>query len=136
MDPSAKVDELAQADPTKYRGRDDKFFAEYMVHFDYDSPTLRNSEKTKVAYVADYLKANPANGVEVNGHCDERGTDQYNMSLGEQRALAVREELIRMGIDSDRILTASFGRSRPLDATHSDAAHAKNRRDQFVLLNP
>jgi peptidoglycan-associated lipoprotein len=128
---------LSQPSPTKYPGlKNDQIFAAYMVHFEYDSPSIKSTEKSKVAYVADYLKANPANGVEVNGHCDERGTDQYNYSLGDRRALAVRDELIQMGVGADRILTASYGRSRPLDTSHDEAARAKNRRDQFVLLNP
>ena len=126
----------AQPSPEKYSGpKDDKIFAAYMVHFEYDSPTVKSTEKSKVEYVANYLKANPANGVEVNGHCDERGTDQYNFSLGDRRALSARDELIAMGISADRITTVSYGRSRPLDPANTDAARAKNRRDQFVLLS-
>jgi peptidoglycan-associated lipoprotein len=127
--------EITQPPPDKYSNRDDKFFAEYIVHFEYDSPTVKSSEKSKVAYVADYLKANPSKGVEVNGHCDERGTDQYNYSLGDRRALAARDELMAMGVSGDRILTVSYGRSRPLDTSHTETARAQNRRDQFVLLS-
>jgi outer membrane protein OmpA-like peptidoglycan-associated protein len=65
------------------------------VYFDFDSSVLKGSEKPKVSAVADYLKANSANAVRVEGNCDERGTEEYNRSLGERRALAVREELIR-----------------------------------------
>ena len=114
--------------------RDEKIFEAYRVQFDYDSAVIKSSEKSKIAAVADHLKANPAAGVEVEGHCDERGTDQYNYSLGEQRALAAREELIRLGVNGAHVMTKSYGRSRPIDTGHSDESHARNRRDQFVLL--
>jgi peptidoglycan-associated lipoprotein len=127
--------DLSQPSPDKYSRRDDSVFQAYNVHFEYDSPSVRSSEKSKVEHVADYLKANPANGVEVSGHCDERGTDQYNFSLGERRALAVRDELIQLGIEANRIQTVSFGRSRPVDSGRTEEARAKNRRDQFVLLS-
>jgi peptidoglycan-associated lipoprotein len=127
---------VPQPSADKYPGpRDEKIFEAYMVHFDYDSPSVRSSEQSKIAYVADYLKSHPDNGLEVQGHCDERGTDQYNFSLGDRRALAVRDELIKAGVGGDRILTVSFGRSRPIDTGHSDAAHSRNRRAQFVLLS-
>ena len=115
--------------------RDETKFEADTVHFDYDSSVVKSSEKPKVQHVADYLKANAGNtGLEIQGHCDERGTDEYNRSLGERRALALREEIIAMGVDGSRVLTVSFGRSRPIDTGHSDEAHARNRRGQFVLL--
>jgi len=104
------------------------------VYFDYDKSTIRESEKSKVASVADYLKGNPAVAVLIEGHCDERGTEEYNRALGERRALALREELVRLGIDANRVDTVTFGRDRPADTGHSDAAHAKNRRGEFVVL--
>jgi peptidoglycan-associated lipoprotein len=104
------------------------------VHFDYDSTIIRSGEKSKVAHVADYLKGNPSVAVEVDGHCDERGTDEYNRALGERRALALREELVRLGVDSSRVDTVSFGRDKPVDTGHSEASHAKNRRGEFVVL--
>jgi len=115
--------------------RDEKVFEADTVHFEYDSSVVKSSEKSKVADVADHLKGSQNTGVEIQGHCDERGTDQYNYSLGERRALALREELIALGVDGSRIMTVSFGRSRPVDTGHSDEAHAKNRRGVFVLLS-
>ena len=106
------------------------------VHFDYDSSNLRASEKPRVQAVADYLKANTANAVKIEGHCDERGTDEYNRSLGVRRAAALRTELIAMGIDGGRVDTISFGRDKPVDTGHSEASHAKNRRGEFVVLTP
>jgi peptidoglycan-associated lipoprotein len=108
----------------------------YTVHFDYDSSVVKAGEKSKVASVADYLKSNSGNAVEVQGNCDERGTDEYNRSLGERRALALREELVRLGIDLNRVDTISFGRDHPVDTGHSEAAHKKNRRGDFVVLTP
>jgi len=106
------------------------------VYFDYDSSVVKDSEKSKVAAVADYLKANSPAAVKVEGNCDERGTEEYNRSLGERRALAVREELVGLGIDATRVDTVSYGKDRPVDPGHNDAAWSKNRRDDFVLLTP
>jgi peptidoglycan-associated lipoprotein len=106
------------------------------VYFDFDSSVLKTSEQPKVAAVADYVKANPGKAVRVEGNCDERGTEEYNRSLGERRALAVREELIRLGIDPTRIDTKSYGKDRPVDPGHDESAWKKNRRDDFVVLTP
>ena len=89
-----------------------------------------------MAAVADYLKANSGKAVRVEGNCDERGTEEYNRSLGERRALAVREELIRLGIDPTRVDTISYGKDRPVDPGHDEAAWKKNRRDDFIVLSP
>jgi peptidoglycan-associated lipoprotein len=106
------------------------------VYFDFDSSVLRTSEKPKVAAVADYLKANSAAAVRVEGNCDERGTEEYNRSLGERRALAVREELIRLGIDQTRADTISYGKDKPAVPGHDEAAWKQNRRDDFIVLTP
>ena len=111
-------------------------FASQTVHFDYDSSAINVGEQPKAASVADYLKGNQAVAVEIQGHCDERGTEEYNRSLGERRALALREELVRLGVDPTRVDTISFGEDRPADAGHSDEAWSKNRRGEFVLLTP
>lgn len=106
------------------------------IHFEYDSAVVKPAEHSKVTAVADYLKSNASNAVKVEGHCDERGTDEYNRSLGERRAQAIREELVKAGVDAGRVDTVSFGRDRPVDTGHSDAAHRKNRRGEFVALTP
>jgi len=106
------------------------------IHFEYDSATVRPSEHSKITAVADYLKSNTSNAVKVEGHCDERGTDEYNRALGERRAIAIREELVKAGVEAGRVDTVSFGRDRPVDTGHSDAAHRKNRRGEFVALTP
>jgi peptidoglycan-associated lipoprotein len=86
--------------------------------------------------VANYLKSNGGQAVLVEGHCDERGTPEYNRALGERRALSVRESLISLGVPGEGIHTVSFGEDRPADPGHNDAAWAKNRRAEFVLLKP
>ena len=106
------------------------------VHFDYDSTVVKTGEKPKVAAVADYLKGNPASAVRVEGHCDERGTEEYNRALGERRALALREGLARLGIDPTRVDTISYGKDRPVDTGRDEASHKKNRRGEFILLSP
>jgi outer membrane protein OmpA-like peptidoglycan-associated protein len=107
------------------------------VHFDYDSVAIRGNEKPHVEAVASYMKSAPANvAVLVEGHCDERGTEEYNRALGERRALAIREALIASGVDSQKIATRSYGKDRKLDLGPSEAAHARNRRGEFVVLTP
>jgi peptidoglycan-associated lipoprotein len=113
--------------------RDHEIFKANTVHFDYDSSVVRSGEKSKVKAVADYLKANMADAVEIEGHCDERGTEEYNRSLGDRRALALREALAAQGVDPMRVDTISYGKDRPVDTGKSEASHRKNRRGEFVL---
>jgi peptidoglycan-associated lipoprotein len=81
------------------------------------------------------LKQNGNARVQIEGHCDERGTTEYNLALGERRANAVREFLMKMGIPKSRIDTISYGKERPSDMGHDDAAWAKNRRAVFVITS-
>jgi peptidoglycan-associated lipoprotein len=104
------------------------------VMFDYDSARIRPSEISKLEAVAAYLKSNPGKLV-IEGHCDERGTAEYNRALGERRALAARDELDKLGIDSSRMSTISYGKDRPVDMAHDEAAWAKNRRCEFVVVS-
>ena len=105
------------------------------VFFDFDSSVIRGSEKHKVTAVADYLKANAGKAVRVEGNCDERGTEEYNRSLGERRASAVRDALIGEGIAQTRVDTKSWGKDNPAnDQGHDEGAWKKNRRDEFIVL--
>lgn len=115
---------------------DPSFFAASTVYFEFDRATIKPSETGKIDSVVSHLKSNPKNAVQVEGHCDERGTEQYNLSLGERRALAVREYLVTAGIQPDRVFTISYGESRPAVPGHNEAAWSKNRRGAFVLLTP
>jgi len=106
------------------------------VHFAYDSSVVRSGDKSKIADVASYLKSNPQAAVRVEGNADERGTEEYNRSLGERRALAAREQLVGLGIQSDRVDTLSYGEDKPVDPGHNEGAWKQNRRDDFILLTP
>ncbi len=103
------------------------------VLFGFDSFQVPAAERPKVEEVADYLRSNPDIVVVVEGHCDERGSREYNLSLGEQRAQAVRSYLVNLGISPDRIQTVSFGKERPIDPGHNEAAWRLNRRAEFVF---
>ena len=97
------------------------------------APTRHSRLRTWVAAVAELLKATPAIVLVVEGNCDERGTNEYNISLGERRALAVREQLIALGVDGARVQTVSYGEERPVDAGHDENAWVKNRRADFAF---
>ena len=104
------------------------------VYFDYDSAKVRPSEVSKLEAVAAWMKSNPHANLVVEGYCDERGTAEYNRALGERRAQAAREELVHMGVSAGRITTISYGKDRPADLGHDEAAWAKNRRCEFVAV--
>jgi peptidoglycan-associated lipoprotein len=110
--------------------------ASYTVHFKYDSAAVQKSEKANLEAVASALSADATAKLLIEGHCDERGTDEYNRSLGERRALALREALAKIGVDPSRVRTISYGKDKPADTGHDEAAWAKNRRGEFVLLHP
>jgi peptidoglycan-associated lipoprotein len=82
------------------------------------------------------LKSDPSTKLTIEGNCDERGTEEYNRSLGDRRALAAREALAKMGVDPARIRTISYGKDKPVDPGHDESAWSQNRRDDFVLLHP
>ena len=107
-----------------------------MVNFDYDSAAIRPVDMPKIEQVARHLIQNPNFLLQVEGHCDERGTEQYNLSLGERRALAVTEQIIRLGIAPNRIRTLSLGEEVPLVDSSSQDAYSQNRRGEFVLMVP
>jgi peptidoglycan-associated lipoprotein len=113
---------------------DREMFRGNTVYFGFDRSAITRAELAKVAAVAEYLKVNSDSKLLIEGHCDERGTEGYNMALGERRALAIREAMLNMGISGDRITTISYGEARPADTGRTDAAYAKNRRGEFVLL--
>jgi peptidoglycan-associated lipoprotein len=110
--------------------------AAYTIHFAFDSAVIRGSEQASLQSVAQALAADPNTKLLVEGNCDERGTEEYNRSLGERRALAAREALAKLGVDPMRIRTESFGKDKPADTGHDEAAWQKNRRDDFILLLP
>jgi peptidoglycan-associated lipoprotein len=106
------------------------------IHFAYDSAVIRDSDQANLQAVASYLNANPNDKLLVQGNCDERGTEEYNRALGERRALAAREALAQLNVDPMRIRTISYGKDRPVDPGHDEAAWRANRRDDFGVLLP
>lgn len=128
---------LTDIGPLENYNQDRTQFENNRVQFDYDSAAIKGSERPKVDTVASFMKGAAANvALLVEGHCDERGTEEYNRALGERRALAVREALISAGADGAKIVTRSFGKDRKLDTSESESGHAKNRRAEFVVLTP
>ena len=103
------------------------------VYFDYDSSLVAGSERAKVEAVSQHLKQNNQVAVIIEGNCDERGSNEYNLALGERRAQAIRDYLATLGIGADRIQTKSYGEENPADLGHDEAAWAANRRGEFVL---
>ncbi len=104
------------------------------VYFDFESAKIRPSEVSKLEAVASWMKSNPGAKLVVEGHCDERGTAEFNRALGERRAQAAREKLVALGVDASRITTISYGKDRPADPGHDEAAWAKNRRCEFATV--
>ena len=106
------------------------------AYFDYDRAVVKASERVKIEEVAVYLKGASDHKLLIDGHCDERGTEEYNRSLGEKRALALREYLVKLGIAGDRVYTRTFGEDRSAVDGHDETAWSKNRRGEFILLKP
>ena len=107
----------------------------HLSYFDVDSAVLRTPTISGLLFVAEYLTANPAERILVEGHCDERGTSDYNLALGEKRADAIRVQLVKQGVDRRRIKTKSFGKERPAMLGASPEAWAKNRRTVIRLIS-
>jgi len=111
-------------------------FAANTVHFDYDSSVVKSSDKGNLDAIASYMKSNGSVGLLVEGHCDERGTEDYNNALGERRSTAIREALINLGVDAGHIVTRSYGEYKPVAQGQDESAYRQNRRGEFVVLHP
>ena len=115
---------------------DTNAFAAATVFFDFDSSVVKSTEQEKISSVAQELKLQAKNALLIDGHCDERGTEEYNRALGERRALAIRDYLIGLGIAADRIRTRSWGENLPAALGSDESAWRLNRRGEFILLLP
>ena len=118
---SASLDDLNRNSPLK------------PVFFDYDSSEVDGTAQAALDADATVLKKYSTWTVTIEGHCDERGTAEYNLALGERRAVAARTYLVSLGISADRLRTVSYGKEFPFDPAHDEAAWAKNRRAHFVI---
>lgn len=103
------------------------------VFFELDSSAIGASARTTLERQAFFLRKYPSVAVTIEGHCDERGTREYNLALGERRASAVRDYLVSLGIDASRVTTISYGKERPVDPASTEDAWAKNRRGVTVI---
>jgi peptidoglycan-associated lipoprotein len=102
------------------------------IYFDFDSSTLRDDARPTLQRVAESLQRRRSS-LRIEGNCDEAGTVEYNLALGEQRARAAKEYLVHLGVSPDKIATATYGAQRPKYPGHDETAHAKNRRDDFLV---
>jgi len=101
--------------------------------FDYDQADLREDARTELAANAEWLKRNPSVQVLVEGHCDERGTSEYNLALGDRRANAAKEYVASLGVDGSRLRTVSYGKERPVCDASTEECWQQNRRAHFVI---
>jgi len=103
------------------------------VYFDYDKSNIKPAQRERLTQNAEQLMAFPNVKVLIEGHCDERGTNEYNMALGERRAKSVRDFLVSYGIPANRLEIISYGEEKPVDPRSNEEAWAKNRRAEFVI---
>jgi len=106
-----------------------------MIHFDLDKSSLRSDDAGVLDQKVAILQANPDLKIRIGGHCDERGSDEYNLALGNRRAQAAKQYLVSHGIDASRIETQSWGEEKPLVDGHDESAWSQNRRDEFEVTS-
>ena len=114
------------------RAEAERMFAD-QIHFEYDKFDVRPEDQAILDWKARLLLANPSMTLRISGHADDRGSDEYNLALGNRRAGAAKRYLVNKGVPEGRIVIDSYGEERPLDTAATDEAWAKNRRDEFVL---
>jgi peptidoglycan-associated lipoprotein len=103
------------------------------IYFDYNKYNIKANEEEIINSIANWLRDKPKTHLLIEGHCDERGSNEYNMALGEQRALAVRQFIVDKGIPAGRLQTISYGEEKPVEKGHDEAAWSKNRRAHFLV---
>ena len=104
------------------------------IFFDFDSYLLTQSARETLSKNAEWLKGNSGAKLQIEGHCDERGSDEYNLALGEKRAKSAQNYLVTLGVAKDRLSTISYGEEKPLEQGQNETAWAKNRRAEFLIL--
>ncbi|OKY75051.1 MAG: peptidoglycan-associated lipoprotein [Desulfobulbaceae bacterium DB1] len=103
------------------------------VYFDFDKSDIRDDQQSRIEGNGDFLRAYPTVQISIEGNCDERGTNEYNMALGERRAQQAKKYLANLGVDEARLNTVSYGEEKPLLYGHDEYSWAQNRRDDFVI---
>jgi peptidoglycan-associated lipoprotein len=106
-----------------------------VILFDFDKFNIRDDMRSVIAANAEWLKSHPDVKVSIEGHCDERGTNEYNLALGERRAKTTQQVLASLGVDKSRMSTISYGEERPLCTDKSEDCYSRNRRAQFKMMN-
>ena len=104
------------------------------IYFSFDNKSLTDKARATLDRNASWIKNNPSAKIQIEGNCDERGTVEYNLALGEKRANSAKMYLVKMGIVETQLLTISYGKEKPIDPGHNEEAWAKNRRDHFTIL--
>lgn len=105
----------------------------HTIYFDFDSYALSQDARNSLVRNAELLKIDTSDSIRIEGNCDERGSDEYNLALGEKRANAAMQYLVTMGVPASRLSVISYGKEKPAVISHDEAAWAKNRRDDFVI---
>jgi peptidoglycan-associated lipoprotein len=123
----------AAAEAEKQKAQLISVFESENIYFDYDKAELKPEAQAILQSKANFLGQNASYSVRIEGNCDERGTNEYNIALGERRADAAKQFLNSLGISTDRITTISYGEEKPVDTGHDESAWSKNRRDEFKL---
>jgi peptidoglycan-associated lipoprotein len=111
-----------------------RMFESQHIYFAFDKSDLTAESQALLKQKDNWLRDNASYSIRIDGHCDERGTNEYNLALGERRAHAAKKFLMDLGISGDRISTLSYGEERPADPGHNEQAWSKNRRDEFKLI--
>lgn len=128
-------EEVSSSNPFELNGDSDSGKAGQLqsVYFAFNSATLSSETRKALDSNAEFLKSNISVQVQVEGHCDERGGVQYNLALGEKRAMATKNYLVTMGIASNRVSTVTYGKERPVAFGHDESSWSQNRRSNFVI---
>lgn len=128
----------ASLQSTRYPGIEGEVFESSMledIHFAFDRYDLSPRAREILGRNAEFILRFPEARIQIEGHCDERGTNEYNLALGERRAMSARNYLMSLGIPPSRLSTISYGEEMPVDSRHNEDAWAKNRRGHFVVLS-
>ncbi|MBU0510013.1 peptidoglycan-associated lipoprotein Pal [bacterium] len=138
--PPPKVEEVAPPPPPDTTGQAERERQAAMdadrariqaVYFDFDKSVIRPDQRSKITTNADIFRNWTEWAVSIEGHCDERGTTEYNLALGERRATSAKQALVAAGVDAARVSTVSYGEERPVDPGHNEASWSRNRRAEF-----
>ena len=122
--------------PPQGPSEDELFLREVRdAYFDYDKADIRPDARVALSTTADFLKRHPSIKATIEGHCDERGSTEYNLGLGDRRASAVKQYLVSLGVSADRLNIVSFGKEKPFCNEHNEACYQQNRRGHFVKAN-